>query len=124
MSGARLIRRTLENGRNYYPSLLNLLETGSKRLGKIPSEKIVNRYAQSVNWNLRGPCDALIHGETAEEMMENSKKHAMEMAAKGDEIHINTMKAMGEMHQSMDEAAVKQWMEKFQNDFDVVPEDK
>ena len=72
---------------------------------------------------LYGPCDALIHGETAEKMMENSKKHAMEMVAKGDQIHSNAMKAMGEMHQSMDEAAVKQWMEKFQNDFDAVPED-
>ena len=73
---------------------------------------------------LYGPCDALIHGETAEEMMENSKKHAMGMAAKGDEVHINALKAMGESHKNMDEAAVKQWMEKFQNDFDAVPEDK
>ena len=73
---------------------------------------------------LYGPCDALIHGETAEEMMGNSKKHAMEMAAKGDEVHINAIKAMGEMHKNMDEAAVKQWMEKFQNDFDAIPEDK
>ena len=73
---------------------------------------------------LYGPCEALIHGATAEEIMENSKKHAMEMVAKGDELHINAMKVMGEMHQSMDEAAVKQWMEKFQNDFDAIPEDK
>jgi len=40
---------------------------------------------------LYGPCDALIHGETPEEMMENSKKHAMEMIAKGDELHIDAM---------------------------------
>ena len=73
---------------------------------------------------LYGPCDDIIHGETAEEMMENSKKHAMEMATKGDQMHINAMKAMGEMHQSMDEAAVKQWMEKFQKQFDAAPEDK
>ena len=73
---------------------------------------------------LYGPCDVLIYGETAEEMMENSKKHAMEMVAKGDQVHINAMKAMGEMHQNMDETAVKQWMEKFQNGFNAVPEDK
>ena len=73
---------------------------------------------------LYGPCDTLIHGETAEEIMENSKKHAMEMVAKKDEAHINAMRSMGEMHQNMDEAAVKQWMEKFQNDFDAVQEDK
>ena len=73
---------------------------------------------------LYGPCDTLIHGETAEEIMENSKKHSMEMVSQGDEMHINAMKAMGEMHQSMDETAVKQWMEKFQKDFIAVPEDK
>ena len=73
---------------------------------------------------LYGPCDALIHGETAEEMMENSKKHAMEMAAKGDELHINAIKAMGESHKHMDEEAVKQWMVKFRSDFDAYPEDK
>ena len=73
---------------------------------------------------LHGPCDVLIHGATADEMMENSKSHAMEMAAKGDEIHINAMKAMAESHKQMDEKAVKQWMEKFQNDFNAQPEDK
>ena len=73
---------------------------------------------------LYGPCDTPIHGETANEMMENSKKHAMEMAAKGDSVHINAIKAMGQSHKQMDEEAVKQWMEKFQNDFDAHPEDK
>ena len=73
---------------------------------------------------LYGPCDTLIHGATAEEMMENSKKHAMAMVASGDEVHINAMKTMGEMHQNMDETTIKQWMEKFQNDFNTVPEDK
>ena len=73
---------------------------------------------------LYGPCDTLIHGKTAEEMMKNSKKHAMEMVAKGDQVHINAIKAMGEMHQSMDETAVKRWMEKFQSDFDAIPQDE
>ena len=73
---------------------------------------------------LYGPCDTLIQGGTAEEMMENSKKHAMEMVAKGDSVHINAIKEMGEMHKNMDEKAVKQWMEKFQDDFDALPEDK
>ena len=73
---------------------------------------------------LHGPCDTPIHGATANEMMENSKKHAMEMAAKGDEVHISAIKAMSETHQNMDEATVKQWLEKFQNDFDAHPEDK
>ena len=72
---------------------------------------------------LYGPCDALIHGETAKDLMENSKKHAMEMAAIGDEAHINAIKAMGESHKHMDKEAVKKWMKKFQNDFDLHPED-
>ena len=71
---------------------------------------------------LYGPCDMLIHGETSEEMIENSQKHGMEMAAKGDAAHI---KIMEEMRQHMnDPEAVKQWMEKFQNDFAAQPEDK
>ena len=73
---------------------------------------------------LYGPCDALIHGATAEEMMENSKKHAMEMVAKGDKIHIDAMEAMKNQHMNMKPDAVKQWMEKFQNDFAAMPEDK
>ena len=73
---------------------------------------------------LHGPCDALIHGATAEEMMENSKKHAMEMVAKGDVLHTEAMNAMKKLHMDMDPEAVKQWMEKFQNDFAVQPEDE
>ena len=73
---------------------------------------------------LYGPCDALIHGETPEEMMENSKKHAMEMIAKGDELHIDAMNTMKKQHMNMDPEAIKQWMEKFQNDFATWPEDK
>ena len=73
---------------------------------------------------LYGPCDALIHGATAEEMMENSKKHAMEMVAKGDKVHIDAMEAMKKQHMDMNPEAVRRWMEKFKNDFAAVPEDK
>ncbi len=72
---------------------------------------------------LHGPCDVLIHGETSEEMIENSQKHAMEMVTKGDKVHIKAMEAMKEQHANMDPEAVKQWMEKFQNDFAAQPED-
>lgn len=73
---------------------------------------------------LHGPCGALIHGETAEKMMENSQKHGMEMVAKGDVDHIKVMDAMKKQHMNMDSEAVKQWMEKFHNDFAATPEDK
>ena len=71
---------------------------------------------------LHGPCNALIHGETAENMMENSQKHGMEMAAKGDRYHIRVMEEMRQL--SNDPESVKQFMEKFQNDFAAQPEDK
>jgi len=71
---------------------------------------------------LHGPCDVLIHGETSDEMMENSQKHGMEMAAKGDIEHL---KVMEEMRQSMDDPEkVRQFMEKFQSDFENLPEDE
>ncbi len=70
---------------------------------------------------LYGPCDAFIKGATAEEMIENSQKHGMEMAAKGDAEHIAVMEKMKEG--MTDPEAVKQWMEKFQNEFNAQPED-
>ena len=73
---------------------------------------------------LYGPCDVLIHGESAEEMMEKSQKHAMEMVANGDKVHVDAMEAMKKQHMSMTPETQKQWMEKFQNDFNAAPEDK
>lgn len=72
---------------------------------------------------LYGPCDALIHGATAEEMVANSQKHAMEMVASGDALHIEAMNAMREQHMNMTPEAQQQWMKKFQADFDAAPED-
>jgi len=71
---------------------------------------------------LYGPCEVLIHGETSDEMMKNSQKHGMEMAAHGDSEHIQIME---EMRQNMgDPEKVKEFMEKFQKDFDATPEDE
>lgn len=71
---------------------------------------------------LGGACDKEFHAETFEEMGEMSKKHAMEMAAKGEQEHIKVMEAM---KQHMDDPeAIKQFMEKFQNDFASQPEDE
>ena len=72
---------------------------------------------------LYGPCDALIHGATAGEMITSSQKHAMEMVAKGDTLHIEAMNAMKKQHMNMDPEAMKQWMTKFQNDFAAQAED-
>ncbi len=73
---------------------------------------------------LYGPCDARIHGATAEEMMENSQKHAMDMVARGDIVHIDAMEAMKKQHMNMTPEAMQQWLKKYQNEFAAWPEDK
>jgi hypothetical protein len=70
---------------------------------------------------LYGACDQIIHGETAEEMMENSQKHGMEMFAKGDQDHIKVMEAM--KHNMEDPEEVKKWMADFEAKFAAQPED-
>ena len=73
---------------------------------------------------LHGPCDALIHAETAEQMMENGQKHGMEMAAKGDRAHIEIMEQFRKQREVMTEADIKPFMDKFKLDFVNLPEDK
>ncbi len=71
---------------------------------------------------LAGACDKEFHAETLAEMGEMSKKHAMEMAEKGDKGHIEKME---EMKGSMNTPeAMKEWYEKMQKHFDALPEDK
>jgi len=70
---------------------------------------------------LYGPCDAQIHGETAEEMMKNSKQHAMEMVANGDEDHIRAMEAMKQQMMASPDAG-KQMMREFEKNFAAQPE--
>ena len=71
---------------------------------------------------LYGPCEALIHGDSADEMMENSKKHGMEMASKGDKDHIRVME---EMKKGMnDPKAVSKFMDQFKKNFEAQLEDK
>jgi hypothetical protein len=47
--------------------------------------------------DLGGACDELIGGNTPEEMGDNCKAHAMLMIQKGDEDHIEAMRAMQDM---------------------------
>ena len=68
---------------------------------------------------LYGPCDEPIHGATADEMMQNSQAHAMEMVAKGDKLHINAMEAMKSQNMNMDKN-----MKNYYKDFDAQPKDK
>lgn len=67
---------------------------------------------------LAGACDAEITGATPEEMAENSKKHAMEAVAAGDQAHIDAMEKMRDMSPEDQQ----KWYEDFKNNFDNLPE--
>lgn len=67
--------------------------------------------------DMGGPCDAAIHGNTAEEMISSGRDHVHSM---DDDGHKQVMTMMEEM-QSNPEAA-KQWNDKFSADFDALPE--
>lgn len=72
--------------------------------------------------DLAGACEIEFQAETFDEMAELSRKHGMEMVEQGDKAHIEAMEKMSEL--MSDPGAMKQMMEKFQNDFDTLPEDK
>lgn len=65
-----------------------------------------------------GACDAVIKGNTAEEMVDNGGKHLMQSADPGD---VNARKMMEDMQ--TDPVAQKQWMEDFQRKFAELPEE-
>jgi GTP1/Obg family GTP-binding protein len=71
---------------------------------------------------LGGACSKKFQAQTFEEMAEMSKKHAMEVANKGDKAHIEKMKEMKDLMNTP--GAMKEWFEKVQNEFDALPEDK
>ena len=71
---------------------------------------------------LGGACDKKFHGNTFEEIAEQSKKHGMEMFHAGDKEH---MKAMDEMRKLMGTPdAMKDWMASKRKEFEALPEDK
>ncbi len=72
---------------------------------------------------LAGACDMEFHGETFEEIGEMCKKHAMEMAEKGDKAHIEKMEEMKEDSMNKPEK-VREWFEKVKKEFEALPEDK
>ena len=62
-----------------------------------------------------GACDAEIRGETADEMMENGKKHVHEAA---DDAHNETVKQM----QNSTPEEMQAWMEDFHKKFEAAPD--
>ena len=71
---------------------------------------------------LGGACDREFQADSFEEIAEMSQKHGMEMFQKGDEAHLQAMKAMRELMQSPDE--MKAWMESKRQEFNALPESK
>ena len=65
-----------------------------------------------------GPCDMPIHGETADEMMNNGATHIRES---NDEGHKKVLAMMEEMQKNP--ASGKQWNDDFAKKFAELPQD-
>jgi len=68
-----------------------------------------------------GPCDTPIHGDSAEEMINNGAAHVNEMAGNGDEGHKKVLAMMEEMQKNPESG--KEWNEKFMKDFAALSEE-
>lgn len=69
---------------------------------------------------LGGACDKEFHGETFDEMAEQSKQHGIEMYQKQDEAHLQAMQEMQELMKKPEEMA--QWYESKKAEFENLPE--
>lgn len=65
---------------------------------------------------LGGACDKEFHGNTFDEMAEQSKLHAMDMMQQQDQAHLKAMAEMGELMK--DPAAMQQWFTSKKQQFD------
>lgn len=72
---------------------------------------------------LGGPCNAELAANTFEEMVEKSKKHAMEMVKKGDKPHIEAMEEMQEKMKTQTPEQMQHWFYNKRMEFDALPED-
>jgi hypothetical protein len=68
--------------------------------------------------DLKGACDAVIVGATAEEMANNCRAHVMEMMQRGDEAHRAAVEAMKSLSQEEQMA----WYQGFLAGFDSLPD--
>lgn len=69
---------------------------------------------------LGGASDKEFIAETFEEIAEMSKKHAMEMIAKGDEGYLKKMEEMKEF--AKDPEKMQKWFEDKRKEFESLPE--
>ena len=71
---------------------------------------------------LAGSCDQTFSADTFEEIAEMSKAHAMEMAAKGDQPHLDKMQEMKTLMMNNPEAAQK-WFADKMAEFNAIDEE-
>lgn len=69
---------------------------------------------------LDGACEVAFHGDTFEEIAEQSKKHGMEMFQASDEAHLKAMNKIQELMQIPN--AMNVWFENKRKTFDELPE--
>lgn len=70
---------------------------------------------------LGGSCDTEFHAETFEEMVDLSKKHALEMIDKGDEEHRIALRETQELTHFSE--GMNAWCENRRKTFDRLPQD-
>lgn len=69
---------------------------------------------------LGGACEEIFQAETFDQMIDLSKKHGMEMFAKGDQPHLDAMNAMKGLMVSTD--TMNAYNDNKRKAFDAVPE--
>jgi hypothetical protein len=70
---------------------------------------------------LGGPCDLLLHGDTADEVIKAQDQHLKDMVAGSDETHQSALKAMkGRWKHPVSGMG---WYRKAKRDFAALPED-
>lgn len=70
---------------------------------------------------LGGACDIEFHGNTFEEIAEQSKKHGMEMFRMGEEAHLKAMEKMKDL--ISDKEAMEQWYDARKKEFEKLNEE-
>lgn len=71
---------------------------------------------------LGGACEMKFHGNTFEEIAEQSKAHGVEMLQKGDKDHLEAMANLNKIMQSPE--TMTQWMEAKRKEFEELPDEE
>lgn len=69
---------------------------------------------------LGGACDKEFHGDTFDEIAEQSKEHGTAMYQQGDAAHLVAMDKMQKMMQSPE--VMQEWLENKRKEFEALPE--